>query len=85
MDQVHRHLASLPVGQSPTFGGLKDTRLTSPDDVFASSGWRLESFIADEVLRCSQGALFDVAADPNLRALFYEADGPDRGGDHHHH
>lgn len=76
MDQVHGQLAPLTVGQPPTFGDLKHTTLVSPHDAFASSGWRLENFVADEVLRCRQGALFDVAANANLRALFYERTAP---------
>lgn len=76
MDQVHGHLRTLPAGQSPTFDGLKDITLKAPNDAFASSGWRLERFVADEVLRCRQGALFDVATNPNLRALFYERSAP---------
>ena len=39
-------------------------------------GWRLERFVADEVLRCREGRLFDDTTDPNLRALFYARSAP---------
>lgn len=76
MDHVHGHLATLAEGRSPTFGGLKASTVGASDDAFASAGWRLEDFIADEVLRCRQGALFDAATNPSLRALFYERTAP---------
>jgi hypothetical protein len=76
MAQVHRHLASLSEGRFPTFGGLKDLAVSDASDTFASSGWRLENFVADEVLRCRQGALFDGSADENLEHLFYRRSAP---------
>lgn len=73
---VHGHLATLPTGAAPNFGGLKDAASSAFSDPFAASGWRLENFVADEVLRCRQGALFDGSADMNLERLFYARSAP---------
>jgi hypothetical protein len=76
MAHVHGHLASLAMGESPTFNGFMDTTVAASSDPFASAGWRLENFIADEVLRCREGALFDGSADENLEYLFYRRSAP---------
>ena len=80
MEQVHTRLETLAPGKSPTFGGLSGFESEAPrpagDDPFAGAGWRLENFVADEVLRCRQGALFDAATNPDLRSLFYERTAP---------
>lgn len=76
MAHVHGHLATLAKGRSPTFRGLKNTEVPIEGDGFNGSGWRLESFVADEVLRCRQGALFDGSADKNLEHLFYRRSAP---------
>jgi hypothetical protein len=39
-------------------------------------GWRLEDFIADEVLGCREGDQFDSLAEGRLDALFYRRTGP---------
>jgi hypothetical protein len=39
-------------------------------------GWRLERFVADEVLRCRQGTIFDDSSDPNLYGLLYRRSAP---------
>lgn len=83
MEHVHGHLATLAPGKSPTLGGLgglkpavAEAPADHPGDPFGGTGWRIENFIADEVLRCRQGALFDAATNPALRALFYERGAP---------
>jgi len=73
---VHGHLGSLTDGISPTFAGLRDLAIPTTTDPFGASGWRLETFVADEVLRCRQGALFDSRTDPKLDALFYGRGAP---------
>lgn len=55
---------------------MKDAAVSTSDDAFSASGWRLETFVADEVLRCRQGALFDGSADENLEYLFYRRSAP---------
>jgi len=73
---VHSRLLTLPAGQAPSLADLRSTSQTGVGDVFASSGWRIEAFVADEVLRCRQGTLFDGTDDANLEALFYERSAP---------
>ena len=43
---------------------------------YAPHGWRLETFIADEVLRCYEGRLFEKSDDADLFALLYGRDAP---------
>jgi hypothetical protein len=73
---VHKSLASLGKGMSPDFKTLKGTVTSSASDPFGLWGWRLETFVADEVLRCRQGALFGNGQDINLEALFYRRTAP---------
>lgn len=73
---VHGRLGSLPAGQAPTIASLRSPLPTTSDDAFIASGWRLEAFIADEVLRCRKGALFEKHHDPNLDELFYGRSAP---------
>jgi hypothetical protein len=72
---VHMVLRSLPIGSTPQFGQI---RLSAPAMAgsFGDHGWRLESFIADEVLRCREGRRFDQAEDSDLHALLYLRDYP---------
>jgi len=76
MADVHGHLSSLREGQHPTFGGLNEPGEGIEHKAGGSAGWRLEDFVADEVLRCRQGALFDGSADENLEYLFYRRPAP---------
>lgn len=76
MDHVHGHLAELSAGQHPTFGGLNQFADRQKGYAGRGEGWRLEDFVADEVLRCRQGALFDGSADENLEYLFYRRSAP---------
>ncbi len=73
---VHKQLGALAPGTSPTFANLRDPAQPSSADLFSPSGWRLEHFVADEVLRCRQGTLFDGMSDPRLDALFYRRSAP---------
>lgn len=73
---VHRKLEGLPSGQAPSLASLRLPSPTTVQDAFAASGWRLENFVADEVLRCRQGALFTGSDDTNLEALFYARSAP---------
>lgn len=73
---VHATLAGLSKGQSPSFQNLKRPTPLDPEDEASDAGWRLERFVADEVLRCRQGTLFGDNTDPNLRALFFGRTGP---------
>jgi hypothetical protein len=72
---VHKAIASMRVGTSPTLEALKTTPLDR-NDPNSMHGWRLEKFIADEVLSCREGKLFDKKDDPNLQALLYRRSAP---------
>jgi hypothetical protein len=76
MAHVHGHLSELADGQCPTFGGLNELSDRAQSEAGGPAGWRLENFVADEVLRCRQGALFDGTADENLDYLFYRRSAP---------
>jgi hypothetical protein len=65
----------LPVGRTPQFAEIA-VLAASPTDEYAPYGWRLETFIADEVLRCREGRLFERHDDADLYALLYERDYP---------
>jgi hypothetical protein len=67
---AHAALAKLPIGRTPQFQEMVVDPSVA-EDMYDSHGWRLEFFIADEVLRCRQGRLFEQAQDPDLYSLLY--------------
>lgn len=73
---VHGALASLAAGQRPRFVDLVRPVPTGDIDAFAQHGWRLENFIADEVLRCREGRLFERSDDVDLDRLLRERSAP---------
>jgi hypothetical protein len=73
---VHAKLTTLPVGRPPSFAELVVPPPPGANDRYASHGWRLQMFVADEVLRCRQGRLFEDTQDENLRALLYGRTAP---------
>ncbi|AEG49188.1 hypothetical protein Sphch_1500 [Sphingobium chlorophenolicum L-1] len=73
---VHAALDALPFGQHPSFQDLTLAAPLDGADERSRQGWRIETFIADEVLRCRQGSLFDQQRDPNLQALLYGRSAP---------
>ncbi|WP_186052927.1 hypothetical protein [Burkholderia gladioli] len=72
---VHAALASLDAGRAPTFDGLTTSQL-DPTDAASEHGWRIENFVADEVLRCRQGRRFDSVTDERLSNLLYRRSAP---------
>ncbi len=72
---VHSVLAGLN-GRSPTVAELTSTTGFDDNDSSSGLGWRLENFIADEVLRCREGKLFTDQTDDRLRGLLYERSAP---------
>jgi hypothetical protein len=72
---VHAALATLGVGKAPTFDGLATPQLDA-SDAGSTHGWRIESFVADEVLRCRQGRRFDSMDDEKLADLLYHRSAP---------
>ena len=72
---VHAALSKLPIGRTPQFSEMA-MDVAFSQDKYGNHGWRLESFIADEVLRCREGRLFEHAQDPDLDALLYFREQP---------
>lgn len=72
---VHAALASLDMDQAPTFDGLTTSQLDT-NDAESAHGWRIENFVADEVLRCRQGQRFDSTTDEKLSDLLYRRSAP---------
>ena len=70
-EKVHAAL-----GHLDDYAALAVKDLVGPDAPASTMGWRLENFIADEVLRCRQGRLFADAQDPNLSYLLYRRSAP---------
>lgn len=73
---LHSAVAKLKAGQSPSFKGLTQANPFDPSDPDSVHGWRLERFVADEVLRCRQGKLYDKEMHPSLFGLLYERGAP---------
>ena len=72
---VHAGLKLLDVGTAPSFDGLTTSQL-HPGDALSAHGWRIEHFMADEVLRCRQGRRFDSVDDERLSDLLYRRTAP---------
>ena len=68
---VHAAMAKLVDGETPTFSQLVVAAPSNSADAFLSHGWRLENFVADELLRCREGRLFEDAQDEILSSLLY--------------
>jgi hypothetical protein len=75
--EAHTALAALPAGRTPRFlemvGTIGTRNVVQP---FDKHGWRLEAFIADEVMKCREGRLFERPDDTDLYALLYERTAP---------
>lgn len=75
--EAHTVLASLPVGKPPTFSELvREASSGLSRDLYAPHGWRLETFVADEMLQCREGRLFEDTQDPDLESLLYARSAP---------
>jgi hypothetical protein len=69
-ERVRAALRRRAEGYRPSVTDLVGARV--PD----TYGWRLEDFIARELLDCREGALFDSVAQPSIDALFNRRSGP---------
>jgi hypothetical protein len=72
---VHSVLAKKAKGQSPTYSDLTFKKYFKDDGV-SGHGWRLENFVADEVMKCHRGRLFTQNFDDDLRGLLYGRTAP---------
>jgi hypothetical protein len=73
---VHAALSKRHTGSSPRYVDLRVQAPLDASDRRSRYGWRLERFVADEVLRCRQGRIFDNTSDPHLQGLLYERSAP---------
>jgi len=76
MADVHGALSGMPAGQRPRFSDLVRAVPAESADQFAAHGWRLEDFVADEVLKCREGRLFERMHDPDLDTLLSARSAP---------
>lgn len=60
----------------PSFADLSFGKRFDASDAGSVHGWRLERFVADEVMKCSQGKRFHPTDDPGLGSLLYERSAP---------
>jgi hypothetical protein len=67
--QAHSALSNLPFGKTPSFSELSTNPPSGVAEQYANHGWRLETFIADEVLQCREGQVFTDRQDSRLQAL----------------
>lgn len=75
-EEVNDILDELPVGTTPSFGEMQNPGRKTSFDPYAVHGWRLETFIADEVMRCREGRLFEDTQDETLANLLYRRTAP---------
>lgn len=75
-EEVNNILDQLPVGTTPSLAAMQNPKRKSAFDPFAVHGWRLETFVADEVMRCREGRLFEDAQDEILSSLLYRRSAP---------
>ncbi|MGE0116613.1 MAG: hypothetical protein AB7S71_06410 [Dongiaceae bacterium] len=73
---VYDALAKLTPGKSPTFKQLRSKKAKSASASYSQHGWRLEHFVADEVMRCREGQIYEDAQDENLSRLLYARSAP---------
>lgn len=67
---VHDSLRGRAKGYRPT---VRDVAESGAPDTY---GWRLESFLAGELIDCREGARFDSIDQPSIDALFTRRSGP---------
>lgn len=73
-DVLHSLIAQEKKGYHPTYKDL--LRLSAPFLDEHRAGWRLEHYVADELMRCSEGHVTSDETDHVLERLFYRRSGP---------
>jgi len=73
---VHKSLGGVVAGKAPSLAELASTSTATNESQHSKFGWKLEDFVAGEVLSCREGKLFDGTDDANLERLFYERSAP---------
>jgi hypothetical protein len=64
---VHAMLSACQEGERPTHHQLTDER---------GEGWPLDAFVADELLGCREGQVFESINDEAIQTLFNRRSGP---------
>jgi len=67
-------LAKKRSGYHPTYADV--AKLRAPYEGVHTGGWSLEHFVADELMRCSEGHIASGGTDAVLEQLFYRRSGP---------
>lgn len=75
-EHIHSVLRKCHDGQAPSVDNVAMPLPIDPTDPNSAIGWRLERFVADEVLRCREGQIFQDLTDPKLQALLYGRTAP---------
>jgi len=70
---LRQAMSSKQAGYKPSFQDVSGLCGAAPAHV---SGWRLEHFVADLVLKCKQGRSFGSIREDQIDALFYRRSGP---------
>jgi hypothetical protein len=65
--RVHAMLSPCQEGERPTHDQLTDQ---------CGEGWPLDSFVADELLGCREGQVFESVNDEAIETLFNRRSGP---------
>jgi hypothetical protein len=74
--KVHSSLKNVPIGKTPAFNEVQIEKPIDQGDEDSLSGWRLENFVAYEVMKCHEGRLFGPKTDENLEGLLYRRSAP---------
>ena len=67
---IHKALGKVVAGKAPSLAEFHDQEKQQ------HFGWTLEDFVAEEVMRCNEGKLFEDDTDTNLHGLLYERSAP---------
>jgi addiction module HigA family antidote len=73
---VHSALTAVPFSGALSYSALVSRLSRRTPDPSPAQGWRLESFVADELLRCREDALFEASQDARFDSLLYDRTAP---------
>ena len=72
-NKLRAAMAKRAKGYRPTFGDVAKSLAETPEH---AHGWRLEHFMADLVMKCREGELFESLNQENMFSLFNRRSGP---------
>lgn len=73
-EALHTSLQNRTDNYNPTYANVRS--LKAPFEGPHQGGWRLEHFVADEMLACREGFIATDETDPKLEQLFFARSGP---------